>query len=449
MKLSIKNMFLDRLGSGLSLEEFTNLKPKLAEIKSSFLANKAKYSYREFADSKMDLSAIYDYKNKLDKSINTIVVIGIGGSDLGARAVHAALNSQYYNEQKSVNYKIYFSGDTTDPKNLLELTEVLDISKALFIVISKSGNTIEQASAFIYFRKLVISSLGEAADIKHFLFITDSKTGTLRELADKYGYPTLAIPANIGGRFSVLSTVGLVPALFAGIKIEELLKGAEDLKLELESASVDNDMALTYAALNYLYFNKGKNISVLMPYQYSLHGFAFWYRQLWAESLGKKLTKDNQVVNTGSTPIAALGPTDQHSQLQLYNEGPNDKIFTFIVAKNTDQNITLPSELEKLKQFEFLAGSDLQSILNYEQKTTAFALTKNERPNCTIEIDKVNEYNLGQLIYFFEAVVGYLGDMYNIDAFDQPGVELSKNAMFGILGKAGYEDYKEEFEKGN
>jgi len=447
IKVDLKNMFFDKLGIGLDKPDLNDLQDKLLEAKKKFIDEKLGFKrlLYEYETLKKDLDRV----RKLTEQMDTIVVIGIGGSDLGTRAIQRAINGLYYNQKTTEDDRhsknIYFSGDTTDPEAIAELLDVINLSKTTFFVVSKSGNTVEQASTFAYYRDLIIKKNLKPQD--HFIFLTDGVTGTLRELATKEGYEAFEVPSDVGGRFSVLSTVGLIPAYLVGVDVEAMLKGAQDLDEEIKKSKDKMDDILEYVGLKYLYYKGGKNISVMMPYQYGLYEFAKWYQQLWAESLGKKVDLEGNVVHEGQTPVAAVGPVDQHSQLQLYNEGPNDKVLTFIRAEDSRKNIDLPEDYTGAEAFEFLKGHNFHELLNYEQETSAFSLTQNGRPNATLSIPKVDEYHLGQLFYFFEVAVSYFGNLININTFDQPGVELSKNAMYGVLGKKGFDEVKEAFDK--
>jgi glucose-6-phosphate isomerase len=438
-------MFSERLGSGISKSEIENIKQELKSVKEKFL--NTDLGYKKLPYNFDSISRDLETADKLAEGMDTIVVIGIGGSDLGTRALQRALNHQYYNSNRGVAKKLYFSGDTTDPEAISDLLDIINLETTLFFVVSKSGNTIEQGSTFVYFRELIKAKLGDEAVIKHFAFLTDPISGTLRELSSRDGYIAMHIPSDVGGRFSVLSTVGMVPAHLVGLNIEEFLRGARELDESIKGS--ESDMILEYVAAQYLYYKQNKKISVMMPYQYSLFEFAKWYQQLWAESLGKRVNAKGEVVYEGATPAAVLGPTDQHSQLQLYNEGPNDKLFTFIISEESRRNIQLPENYTGVEQYGFMKGRSFHEILKYEMETTAFALTKNERPNATITIPTLNEYYIGQLFYFFEVAVTYMGYLLDINPFDQPGVELSKNAMYGILGKSGYEKEMADFEEYN
>lgn len=460
MKIDFRNVLEDKVGEhGLPKNFVLSMEDEVKSVKTKFLQEKenlgfTKLGYEEYSSR---LKEVLKETEKLGKSHDTVVVIGIGGSDLGARAVFQALCHQFHNQMiehgktpekylKNAK-KMYFLGDTTDPQPLSNLFDLVDLETTLFIVVSKSGNTIEQASNFVQIRDRIIAELGEGKEVDHFLFITDPKSGTLRALSQRHGFKTASVPQNVGGRFSVLSTVGMIPAQYMGLDTEKMLQGAKDLDEELAQLDYKQDYALKYAVAQLLMGQKDKNITILMPYIYSLYDFSRWFKQLWGESLGKKVNKDGEVVHTGTTPVAALGPTDQHSQLQLYNEGPNDKLITFITAEKSKNNMKMPADYDGVQEYEFFKGHDMQEILNAEHATTAYALTKNNRPNITISIEKLDEYTLGQLFYFFEVVTAYMGYFLNIDAYNQPGVELSKNAMYGYLEKEGYEKEREEFEK--
>ncbi len=438
LSIDLKNSIID-------VEKYRML---LREAKLRFL--KEDLGFKKLPYGFADLLGEFSKVDEMMKGKKAIVIIGIGGSDLGTRAIHKALSHPHYNEYADITLndepKIYFIGDTTDPEMISGLMDILNLERTLWLVVSKSGNTIEQSSTFAFVRseyqKLNLNP------VDYIAFLTDPKSGTLREISNKSGYKTVDIPSDVGGRFSVLSSVGMVPAHLLGLDVDQMLSGAKDLH-ELISSSKENDRddVLEYALNKFAQYKSGKNISVMMPYQYSLYEFAKWYQQLWAESLGKQVNSKGEVVNEGQTPIAVLGPVDQHSQLQLFNEGPNDKFFTFIRAEESRSNLNLPDDYKDVEQFEFLQGKSFQEILNLEQSTTAFALTKYGRPNVTISIPKVDAYHLGQLFYMFEVVVTLFGYALDINPFDQPGVELSKNAMYGVLGKSGYEKEKEEFEE--
>lgn len=430
--LYYKNIPITEFELEQEAENFSEKYSKIRTQKESSELGFCKLPYQ----SEEDLRELKELAQAVREEFKNVVVIGIGGSDLGARAVHRALNHQFYNLKQEP--RLFFLGDTTDPVAITEVLDVVTLSETAFIVISKSGNTIEQMSTFVLVRDLLIKEVGEKAK-DHIIILTDKDKGTLREIIQREGYRSLVVPADVGGRFSVLSSVGLFPLAVVGIDIDGLLQGAREMdEYDSHNSARDNIMSI-YAMLQMRAYKTGQPISVLMPYSYGLREFGFWFRQLWAESLGKKVDLDGNVVHVGPTPIAAVGPTDQHSQVQLYMEGPADKIFTFITVKEPAVNMTLPGSFSDLEGVAYLEGHDFGEILAAEQTSTAQALTEQDRPNCQIEIDRLDAHSLGALIYFFEMATTYAGAILDIHTFDQPGVEIGKQYMYRILGRSGFD----------
>ncbi len=361
------------------------------------------------------------------KKYTTCLVIGIGGSDLGARAGYAALGTQ------KNKMRLEFAGGNTDPDELTHLLSRLDLKRTIVNIISKSGGTIEPMSAFFVVRDLLKHSFGQKmAD--HIVATTDEHQGALRDLAQKEGYKTLPIPRNIGGRFSVLTAVGLFPFACAGIDIKKMLDGAKTIRTSFVKNKKDD--ASDFALLQFLADTEhGQHIHILMPYSGRLKQFSRWYRQIWAESLGKRLNKDGDLVYSGPTPIAALGATDQHSQLQLYVEGPNDKTITFIEVERFDTKLRVPHGAQEIPSLAYLAGVSFEKIIHSERKGTAESLRRAYRPNGTISIPKISAETLGALFMFFEISVSVAGELYGINAYDQPGVEEGKHVTAELLGK--------------
>jgi glucose-6-phosphate isomerase len=332
---------------------------------------------------------------KASSDFNQIVVAGIGGSDLGTRAIFNALLHPYNNEFN--DKKIYFSADTTDPDQILSLFEILKLPDTLFILVSKSGETIELKT----FLEIVVTKLTSAElDLKeHLWIITDPKVGEFRKFADENNIKTFDIPENIGGRYSVLTNVGLIPSSVFGIDTLEILRGAEDL--DEYFFKTKNDFVSQYVNFKLSEYESGKNISVLLPYKYGLKEFAKWYQQLWSESLGKD--------GKGQTPVAMLGPVDQHSQLQLMLDGPEDKFITVIKVTESAHH-----------------DNKLNDILNIEADATIEALEDKGKSLVVIELPELNEYYIGQLFYFFQLSVCLFASSLDINAFDQPAVESVK-----------------------
>jgi glucose-6-phosphate isomerase len=347
---------------------------------------------------------------------DTIVVLGIGGSDLGARALQQALAST------SSSYAVIFHGDSTDPVAITRLGATLELSKTVFVVISKSGETIETISQYVYWKAQAQEhSATQDQWQKHFIFITDAHAGVLRTEAEKHTIATLAIPATVGGRFSVQTCVGLLPAAALDIDIEAFLTGAR----EFVHSSEGQALALEFALSQFQLFTQGTKVAVLMPYSIQLEETARWFRQLWAESLGKN--------ETGILPIQARGPADQHSQLQFYTSGSPLQSLIFIRIENRPDPITLPQT--DVAGVEYLSGHTFHEIVNAEQRATALSLAKAGRPSVTISLQQLDAYSLGQLMLFFELSVAYLAELLSVNAFDQPGVEEGKQILHGLLKK--------------
>jgi glucose-6-phosphate isomerase len=288
---------------------------------------------------------------------------------------------------------------------------------------------------------------------KNIVAITDPAKGTMRQICDREGFVTLPVPDGVGGRFSVLSPVGLFSAAMCGIDIDALLQGAADIDGACNRAELTkNPAAMLAYMLVELGQNKGKTNHVMLPYSNALYLLADWYRQLWAESLGKKVTVTGENVLAGFTPIKALGATDQHSQIQLYREGPNDKVIGFLEVEHFGRapapvaDVTIPAGMG-VSAIEYLEGSTLGTLLNAEKRATEYALVESERPNFTIKFPKIDEYHVGQFIQLWQNATAYAGLLLNIDAYDQPAVELGKQATFGLMGRKGYEDFRRQVDR--
>ena len=379
---------------------------------------------------------------------DAFVVLGIGGSALGATALFNAFKHLYYNElpRKTRKYPRLYVIDNVDPERMNALFDVIDVENTVFNVITKSGSTSETMSQYLIITDILERKLGAKAK-DNIIATTSASKGNLIKLAKEKGYTTFYIDEGVGGRFSVLSPVGLLPAAVIGIDIAKLLEGAREMDEKCKNAEVMQNPALVSAGLQYIAMKQGKNISVMMPYADSLKYFADWYAQLWAESLGKEVDKNGKLVNAGQTPVKALGVTDQHSQVQLYNEGPFDKVITFIEVKNFRSDVTIPNGCKEYPNVNFLCGHSLSELINNELFATRYNLTRRGRMNYTIEMDEINECNIGALIELLQLQTAYAGELLNIDAYNQPGVEGGKDATYALFGRVGYEDKAAEMEK--
>lgn len=377
-----------------------------------------------------------------------LVVLGIGGSALGNIALQAALNPPTWNLLSNADRRgpRLFVVDNVDPAYfsavLLACENHGGLDKTLFNVISKSGETAETAAQFMVVRDLLKKRFGPRHP-EHIVAITDPAKGTMRRICDAEGYLTLPVPDGVGGRFSVLSPVGLFSAAMCGIDIDALLDGAAEMDRACSSPSLaDNPAAMLAALLVELGTSRGKPNHVLMPYCNALYSLADWFRQLWAESLGKQKDVQGNQVFAGFTPIKALGATDQHSQIQLYREGPNDKVIGLVEVEDFGTDVAIPAGLG-VEAISYLEGASLGRLLNAEKRATEFALVESLRPNYTIRFPRVDARHVGQFIQLWQVATAYAGLMLNVDAYDQPAVELGKQATFGLMGREGYEKFRE------
>jgi glucose-6-phosphate isomerase len=372
-----------------------------------------------------------------------VVVLGIGGSGLGAKALKEALLGLYWNDM-SAEARDHFPRlhvvDNPDPSTMQGLLARLDPARTLFNVISKSGATAETMAQYLVVREVVEESVGAANARGHFLFTTDPTTGALRRIGEAEEIPMLPIPENVGGRFSVLSPVGLLPAAVCGIDVEALLAGAAAMEQRCRSDRLaENPAGILASLLHHSDRADGRSIHVLMPYSDRLRSLAFWFQQLWAESLGKSRTLDGEIRPTGPTPVAALGATDQHSFLQLLMEGPDDKVVVFVEVADHGVDAPIPGRHPEMKELSYLGGHSLGELINTERRATAEALRIARRPNATFRMPRVSAEALGQLFMLLQIATVYAGALYGVDPLDQPGVELSKKLTYGLMGRAGVE----------
>jgi glucose-6-phosphate isomerase len=385
-------------------------------------------------ERRQELRAAEKMAADVANKFKTLIVIGIGGSDLGARALCRAL------KRPGKGMEVAFIGANTDPEEIADLLRRVDLKSAALNIISKSGDTIEPMSSFLLLRQRLIKAVGLKKHRERVIATTDAAKGTLRQISGREGYRTLPVPADIGGRFSALTTVGLFPAACAGIPVKELVAGAKEVLDGFFGQPPAKNGPLLFAGLHFeAYLRRTQHISVLMPYADGLKEFGAWFRQLWAESLGKKHDRQGKVVFHGLTPVAALGATDQHSQIQLYNEGPLDKIVTFIEVGSFRDDFTVPNAYPDIEGTAYMAGHSFEEIIHAERQATALALAKHGRPSGTLSIPAISPRAVGGLMFFFQLATAAIGELLDINVYDQPGVEEGKKAMYAILGRRGYE----------
>ena len=381
-------------------------------------------------------------------SLTDVVVLGIGGSALGPIALRTALRAPQWNllddAARGGQPRLHVL-DNVDPANISALLARLDLRHALFVVTSKSGGTAETMAQYLIIRQRLETALGAAAAKARLVFVTDPQKGALRTISRAEGVTALDIPANVGGRFSVLTPVGILPAALVGIDTMALLRGAADMRTQCASATIGENIAGTYAALQYLADARhGRHIQVLMPYSDALRDMADWFVQLWAESLGKHRSPGDAGV--GPTPLGALGATDQHSKVQLFMEGPGDKTVTFIGVQEGGVDVEIPRLHQDIPELAYLGGHRLSELLDIERRATAGALARRGRPNMTLTLERVDAWHVGGLLMFLEIATAYAGQLYGVNAFDQPGVELGKQFTYAMLGRSDAGQARQEWD---
>ncbi|MCX7823259.1 MAG: glucose-6-phosphate isomerase [Syntrophobacterales bacterium] len=376
------------------------------------------------------------------KDWENVILLGIGGSALGAMAIFRALRHPFHNLEAKPRL---FIMDNIDPVTFLSLLDMINWERTLVIAISKSGTTAETMSQFLIVLDRIKKKLGASSVRDQVIVITDPEKGILRSIARSTDIPSCSVPPLLGGRFSVLSPVGLVPALCVGVDIEMLWQGAVwAAKRAGDNHFMDNP-SVKMGLYQFIFDSeKKKPIHVYWAYSDALYPLSDWIRQLIAESLGKKRADGTSV---GITPIKALGVTDQHSQLQLYREGPNDKVIIFLGVKSWERDVEIPSLEESVGSLEYLGGHTLGELFHAEQRATACALAEAGRPNMTLWFPVLNAFTLGQAFFMFELQTAFMGGLYGINPFDQPGVELSKLMTYGLMGRKGFEEYAAIVEK--
>ena len=387
-----------------------------------------------------------DFAAKVRGKFDEIVVLGIGGSALGPIALRTALLAPAWNtltkdERRGVP-RLHVL-DNVDPHTIAALLDRLALERTLFVVTSKSGGTAETMAQYMVVRERADAQLlGNVRN--NLVFVTDPTKGALREIANTDGIPALDIPPAVGGRFSVLTPVGILPAALVGMDTTKLLAGAADIAKRCSGDVLVENAAGVFASLQFLADTTlGRHIQVLMPYSDPLRDIADWFVQLWAESLGKHRQPGDK--GFGPTPFGALGATDQHSKVQLFMEGPPDKTVTFIAVGEGGPKIVIPKLHPNVKELGYLGGHHLGELLSIEQQATAGALGQRGRPNMTIHIDQVDAWHLGALFMLFEIATIFAGEMYGVNPLDQPGVELGKQFTYAMLGRPDAEQARQEW----
>ena len=423
---------------------------RLAELARRFGAVQAEvrqrrqageYGFYDLVDQAETVRGIRTFAEGLGQAHEDVLVLGIGGSALGVKAMLNALRKPAWNELDDEAREFYprlTVLENVDPGTVSAALRRIDPRRVLVNVISKSGGTAETMAQYLVVRAWLEEALGPAAH-RHLVFTTDPARGALRELAQREKIATLAVPPDVGGRYSVLSPVGLLPAALVGVDIDALLSGARRAVERAENDDLLKNPAALYAALLWAADTSlGARIHVLMPYADRLREFAEWFRQLWAESLGKRVDRRDQPVHVGPTPVAAVGATDQHSQVQLFMEGPFDKVLTFMRVEDLGPDVPIPGGGDLPPDLAYLPGHTLGELLHAECDATSAALSRMGRMNMTLRLPDVTAETFGEAVMFFEIATGYAGVWYGVNPFDQPGVELGKKLTFAAMGRPGY-----------
>jgi glucose-6-phosphate isomerase len=416
---------------GLQSGELEELGPRLSEAAEGLLGDPPGFMRLPKTAEYAEASA------RVAKEIRTsgatdFIHVGIGGSALGPMALHKALNHPYYNTLSGDTRRgprLHFA-ENTDPATLSAILDVADLDGTWVNVVTKSGSTAETMANFLVIRGVLADSLGDFGFQERTIATTDPEEGFLKQMADREDLDVLPIPPDVGGRFSVLTPVGLLPAAVTGLDVDALLAGATRCVDEVNERGVEHP-AVVGAAMHYLMDTaRGRNVRVMMTYADALERLAAWFVQLWAESLGKD--------GKGSTPHGAVGTTDQHSQVQLYMQGPQDKVIEIVEVEDHPRDLQIPEAYEDLAGVGYLGGHTMAELLNVECDATRRALTEAGRPNCTIKLGGLNEANLGYLFQALEVQTAIAGDLYGVNAFDQPGVEAGKQITYKRMGRPGY-----------
>ena len=430
------------LGNFIRDDEYEGMAPLMAAAHNNLVSGKGLGSdFLGWVDlpenyDKDEFERIKAAAKRIQEKADVLIVIGIGGSYLGARAAIELLKSPFYNALKKDTPDIYFVGNSISPTYLTEVMSICEGRDVCVNVISKSGTTTEPALAFRIFKKMLEDKYGKEEAKTRIFATTDKAKGTLKELSDTEGYETFVIPDNVGGRFSVLTAVGLLPIAVAGADIDKLMKGAKDA-MQKYSFNNAND-CYQYALIRNVLYNKGKSVEMLVTYEPAFGMMAEWWKQLYGESEGKD--------QKGIFPSAATFSTDLHSLGQFIQDGSRIMFETVIDIKKPKQDLFLEDDKENLDGLNFLTNQNMSVVNRKAFEGTVLAHTEGGVPNIIIEIDEINEENLGELIYFFEKACAISGYLLGVNPFNQPGVESYKKNMFALLGKPGYESMKAELE---
>ena len=426
-------------GNGITAAALESVAGRAAAIHADLSARRGAGELPFYDLPRQDLKPVLALADKY-RGRDNVVVLGIGGSALGPRALAKALLPAYHDLRPDRASARLLVADNIDPDNFTGLLSALDLDRTVFIVISKSGATAETMSQFLIVRDRLIQRFGDDGYRSRMIAITDTAGGFLREIVNRDRLDSLPVPNGVGGRFSALTEVGLLPAALCGMDVKGLLVGAARMEERCRTEKLLDNPAYLLAAIFFLMEDQLKrNILITMPYASSLLELAEWFQQLWAESIGKAVHTDGTPAHVGSTPVRALGATDQHSQCQLYMEGPPDKLTMFFRVKKFAEAGVVPAAFADIKGVGYLGGHSLAELIDAEAAATEMALAKAGRPNLRVELPRVDARALGQVMMMMEVATVFAGGLYRIDPLDQPGVEWGKKYASAMMGRAGFE----------
>jgi len=445
LTLDVNGCF-DPAAGGLARADLDGLAPSAKAAFDGFEARRraGELGFADLPADRAAAEAAIALAGDLSTRFENLLVLGIGGSSLGGRAILSALCHPFHNllpRERRGAMRVFFP-DNSDPATFEALLGTLDLAETCFATITKSGGTAETMSQHLALRERCIARFGEEGYRERCVLVTDPAKGAMRAIAKADRLRALSVPANVGGRFSALTAVGLLPAAAAGVDVTALLEGAAAMEARCRSGSVRENPALLYAAaLHLMDTRKGRRIHVLMPYADALRDAGDWFVQLWAESLGKR-------PDTGPTPFRAVGATDQHSSLQLMVEGPHDKVVTLvqIARPRADLSISVPEGYRPHAEIAYLDGHTMGELLEAERRSTEAALRKAGRPTVSLRLPRLDARSMGELLLLLELATAYAGGLYGVNAFDQPGVEAGKRYTQGLLGRPGFEKYRDELQ---
>jgi glucose-6-phosphate isomerase len=442
--LDVSGMLRAAVPSGPDAAALDALVPRLQATVAGAREMEARgvLGFRELEAHAAERARVTEWARSARTGLEDVVVLGIGGSALGAVCLRTALLPRDWNArsaaQRNGRPRLHVL-DNVDPRSVAGLLDLVNLPRTRVLVISKSGSTAETMAQYLLVRDRL-----RAAGLplrEHLAFITDPAKGALRRVADAEGIPTFAVPPNVGGRFSVLSPVGTLPAALLGLDVDAMVAGAAAMRDRCQGTSLRTDPALAFAALQWrAQQDAGQGMHVLMPYSDAFRDLGPWFVQLWAESLGKRTPAGDHV---GPTPIAAVGATDQHAQVQLFMEGPRDKTVTFVDVEEHPHDVLIPHGDGDPAELAYLKGRGFAELLRAECRATAGALAKGGRPTMTLRVTRADAWHLGGLFMFFELATIYAGQLYGVDPLDQPGVELGKQLTYYQFGHPDWQQMRE------